>query len=83
MHNLKVENSVLFSRHTEDLSQETASQIALRMDYSKGTREEPRYIGVFERKTNTGGENIKRLLLIKENETSQVHEFSAFVSLGG
>ena len=40
MHNLKVENSVLFSRHTEDLSQDTASQIALR-DCSEEVREEP------------------------------------------
>ena len=46
MHNLKVENSVLFSRHTEDLSQETASQIALR-DCYKEVREKSEYIGSF------------------------------------
>ena len=63
MHNLKVENSVLFSRHTGDLSQDTASQIALR-DCSEEVREEPGYSGHFARKT--GSRNIKRSLLIKE-----------------
>ena len=30
----------------------------------------------------TGSLNIKRLLLIKENQTSQVKEFSAFLYMG-
>ena len=70
MPNLKVENSVLFSRHTEDLSlkiydlsQETASQIALRV-CSEDVSEEPGYLGHFAKKS--GRQNIKRSLLIKE-----------------
>ena len=42
-HNLKVENCVLFSGLAEDLSQETASRIALRGS-SEEVREEPGYI---------------------------------------
>ena len=45
MHNLKVENYVLFGRFSEDLSQKTASKIGWR-DSSKEVREEPEYIGV-------------------------------------
>ena len=43
-------------------------------------REEPADIGVFATKTSCW--NIKRLLLIKENWTSQVKEFSAFLCMG-
>ena len=46
MHNLKVENCVLFGGHTEDLSQ----GFALR-DSSKEVREDPGYKGVFAKKT--------------------------------
>ena len=41
---------------------------------------EPGYIGVFATKTKY--RNIKGLLLIKENQTSQVKEFSAFLCMG-
>ena len=75
MHNLKVENSVLFSRHTEDLSQETASQIALR-DCSEDVREEPGYLGHFARKT--GSQNIKRSLLIKETRCVKLRNLVLF-----
>ena len=64
---------------TEDLSQDTASQIAL-SDCSKGVREEPGYIGVLQQRP--GSSNFKRLLLIKENQTSQVKEFSTFLCMG-
>ena len=38
-------------------------------------------MGGFETK-NPGDLNIERLLLIKENQTSQVNEFSAFLCMG-
>ena len=57
MHNLKVENYVLFGRHTEDLSPGAASQIALR-DLSKEVKEEPVYIGGFAKK-NTNKQTKK------------------------
>ena len=47
----------------------------------KEMRKESRYLGVFA--TKTGGQNIKkRLLLIKENQVSQVKEFRAFLCPG-
>ena len=56
-----------------------ASQMAL-TDCSKEVREEPGYIGVFQQ--SSGSQNIKRLLLIKENQTSQVKEFSTLFCRG-
>ena len=50
-------------------------RIALR-DSSEEVREEPGYIRVLRQRL--GCENSKRLLLIKENQISQVNEFSAF-----
>ena len=60
-------------------SQKTASQIALG-DLSEEVREEPGWIGILQQKS--GSSNIERLLLIKENQTSQVNEFSAFLGMG-
>lgn len=65
MHGLKVENYILFSGHMEDLTWQTASQIALR-DCFKELREEPGYIGVFATKKQVI-RTSKTLLLIKEN----------------
>ena len=63
-------------------AQEAASQIT-QMDCSEEVREEPRYKGVFaKKKKKTGSWNIKRLLLIKEIQTSQVNESSAFLWTG-
>ena len=66
-------------------AQEAASQIT-QMDCSEEVREEPRYKGVFappqKKKQKTGSWNIKRLLLIKEIQTSQVNESSAFLWTG-
>ena len=45
MHNLKVENYVLLGRLAEDLSLDTASEIAP-WGWSEEVREEPGYIGV-------------------------------------
>ena len=53
---------------------DTASQIDLR-DYSKEVRQEPAYVGVFTK--DPGSRNIERLLLIKENQTTQVNECSS------
>ena len=55
------------------------SQPALR-DGSKEVKEESGYIGVLQQRP--GSQNIKRLLLIKENQTSQVNDFTVFLCLG-
>ena len=55
---------------------ETDSQVALR-NYSKEVREEPRYTGVSA--TNTGIQNIKILLLLEKNQTSQVTQCNTFL----
>lgn len=62
MHNLKAENSVLFSRFAEDLSLEAACQIVLR-DCSEEVMEKPGYTGILQQKP--GSLNIKKLLLEK------------------
>ena len=41
---------------------------------------EPGHIGVLQQRA--GSLNVKRLLLTKENQTSQVKEFSAFLCMG-
>ena len=56
-----------------------ASQLTLR-DRSKEARVEPGYIGVLQQRADSW--NIKKLLLIKENQTSQAKEFSAFLCMG-
>ena len=43
-------------------------------------KEEPGYIGILQQKP--GSQNIKRLLLIKEKQTSQVKVFSPFLCTG-
>ena len=57
---------------------DTDSQVALR-NYSKEVREEPRYTGISA--TNTGIQNIKILLLLKKNQTSQVTQCNAFLCI--
>ena len=44
------------------------------------SEEEPQSIGVLQQKP--GSQNIKRLLLIKEKQTSQVKVFSPFLCTG-
>ena len=58
---------------------EAASQIALR-DYSEVVREKLGYTGVLQQRP--GSQNIKRSLLTKENQTSQVNELSTFLYMG-
>ena len=67
-YNLKAENYVLVD-FLRNQAWEAVSQLTLRA-YSKEVKEEPWYIGVLQQKP--GSWNIKRLLLIKENQTSQV-----------
>ena len=43
-------------------------------------REEPRFIGVLQQRP--GSQYIRGLLLTKENQTSQVQEFSTFLCMG-
>ena len=59
--------------------QEEASQVALR-DCSQDSEEEPGCVGFCNK--NQVVRNIKRLLLIKKNQTSQLNEFSAFLCSG-
>ena len=59
---------------------ETASQITLR-DCSEEARREARIYRSFCNK-RPGSQNIKGLLLRKENQMSQVKEFSAFLCMG-
>ena len=56
-------------------AQETASQVTLR-ELEGGVR---LYRSLRER---AGSQNIKRLLLIKENQMSRVKEFSTFLCMG-
>jgi len=69
--------------YSEDLLRtqawEAASQVALR-DSSQEVREELGYIGVLQQKP--GSQNMKRLLLMKENQTCEVKEFRAFLCVG-
>ena len=75
MHNLKVENYVYLADFLRTQAGEVASQIAVR-NYSKEVREEPGYIGGFATKTS------EDLPLVKENQMSQVNEFSTFLCMG-
>ena len=52
--------------------------MALR-NQSKEVREEPGYIEILQR--NPGRWNIEKLLLIKENQTSQVNELNVFLCM--
>ena len=79
MHSLKAENGVLFGRQNWGLKRRIQPQRALR-DWSLEVWEEPGYRGVFPQRP--GSQNIKRLLLIKENQTSQFSEFSPFLRMG-
>ena len=52
-HKLRVDNSVLFGKLSEDFKPGAAFQIALR-DLSEEVKEEAGYIGVFATKTDIG-----------------------------
>ena len=60
-------------------AQDAASQTAQR-DCCEEVREQPGYVRVFQQRPGSG--NIKILLLVKENQTSQVKEFSIFLCMG-
>ena len=76
MHNLKVENYVLLDGLSENFKPRRQSfKIALR-DCSEEVREELGYIGVLQDRPYS--RNIKRVLLTKENQVSQVNEFNVF-----
>ena len=77
---LKVENYGFFGGLAEDLSPEDSLSDRSE-DSSEEVREEPVYIGVSATK-KSGSWSIKILPLIKENQTSQVSEFSAFLCMG-
>ena len=78
MHNLKVENHVLFGRQNWALKPRTQHLGSERLHWrGKGG---PQYKGLFA--TKTINQNIKRWLLIKENQSSQLKEFNAFLYMG-
>ena len=59
---------------------ETVSQVNLKELFPRRWGEEPGYIEVLQQRA--GSLNIERLLLIKENQISQVKEFSTFLCKG-
>ena len=79
MHNLKVESSVLFSRHTEDFNPRSSITSNPERTAPRSKGGEPKYIGVLQ--PRTGSLNIKLLSLMKENQMSQVKGFSAFLCM--
>ena len=80
MHNLKVESYVLFSRQIWGLKlRRQDSQITLRDCYGK-TKEGAKIYKNFCNKDQVVRTSL--LLLIKENQTSQVKEFSTFPCMG-
>ena len=79
-HNLKVESYVLFSgQNWGHQPWDTTSQITLR-DCSGEAREEPGYTGLSAPKTRLL--EHQKIMLIEENQTSHVKEFSAFLCMG-
>ena len=86
MHNLKVENYVLFDRLSEDLllgDSLSDSSEGLFQSSNGGYRIYRSFWEKIKKKNKkTGSWNIKRLLLIKENQTSQVNEFNTFLCIG-
>ena len=76
MHNLKVKNYVLFRGLSEDIRLEESPSDGSEVLFQKGKGETRIYRSFCNKKP--GSCNIKRLLLIKENQTSQVKEFCTF-----
>ena len=66
MHNLKIENYVLFSRHTEDLSPRDSLSDSSEELFLRGKGRARIYRSFCKNKQQTDGQNIKGLLLIKE-----------------
>ena len=82
MNCLKVENCVWFGKLFEDSSPCKAAFHTL-LDCSQQVREDLGYRGKQEfLQQRPSSQNIKRLLLIKENQISQVNGFSPFLWLG-
>ena len=75
MHDLKTENYVLPSRQNWGLEPRMQPLRQLLRDCSEEIKEEPGYIGVLQQRP--GSQNIKISLLVKENQVSQIKEFSA------
>ena len=75
-HNLKVENYVLFGGFTEDLSLGRSLSDGSEELLQRGERG-PGFVGVLQQKPGSG--NIRRELLIKEKQASQINEFSTFL----
>ena len=91
MRNEKVENYALFGGLAEDLSPGDSLSDSSEGLFRRG-KGGARIYRSFCKKTKTnrltkqknpGSWNMKRLLLIKENLTSQVNEYGAFLCMGG
>ena len=78
LHNLKVENYVLFCRYSEDLSPGHSTS-----DKTEDSSKETRRSQDIQELLQPGSQNLKRVPLIKENQTSQVKEFNDFLCMGG
>ena len=81
MHNLKVENDVVFEEVLKTIAWETLSQMALR-NCSKEVVEETGYIGNFiEKKTKCMVKHQKITSNHKKPDT-QINDYSAFLYMG-
>ena len=72
--NLKVEGYILLGEYFWDSKPGRAAQVTLRELLWRKQEEEPGYIEVLQQRV--GSLNIERLLLIKENQMTQVKERS-------
>ena len=79
MHNLKVESYVLFSGHSEDFKPGGSLSDSSEGLLQRG-KQGARIYRSFATKIRVS--EHQKLLLIKENQTSQVKEFSAFLNMG-
>ena len=80
MNPLKIENYVWFSGHSEDFKpkgQDSDHSEGLLLRGKGGARIYRSFL-----QQRLGNRGIKRLLLMKENQVSQVNEFSAFLCMG-
>ena len=84
MHNLKVENDVVFEEVLKTIAWETLSQMALR-NCSKEVVEETGYIGTFiENKTKKTKCKVKHQKITSNHKKpdTQMNDYSAFLHMG-
>ena len=79
MHNLKVKNYMLLGRQTEDSSPESSISDSSKSLLQRGMGGARMHRGFLQQRP--GGQNMKRLLLVRENQTSWVGEFCVFLCM--